>query len=196
MISGFSPILLACAVYGVLHSLLASQGAKAWAARQWGERGARYYRPAFNLIGGVTLLPVFYLAWRLPDASLYRIPPPWMWLTLLVQQAAGLGLLVGVSQTGAMAFLGLDVFFPGWQPRPSRLVCGGLYRWVRHPLYSFGLLILWLTPLMTWNLLALDIGLTVYILVGIHFEERKLLREFGEEYAEYRRRTPMLIPFI
>jgi protein-S-isoprenylcysteine O-methyltransferase Ste14 len=42
----------------------------------------------------------------------------------------------------------------------------------------------------------LNIGLTVYILIGALFEERKLLREFGEAYAEYRRRTPMLIPWF
>ena len=73
---------------------------------------------------------------------------------------------------------------------------GGLYRWVRHPLYTCSLLLLWLVPTMTWNLLALAIGLTVYILMGIVFEERKLLREFGPAYAEYRRRTPGLIPFL
>jgi protein-S-isoprenylcysteine O-methyltransferase Ste14 len=65
---------------------------------------------------------------------------------------------------------------------------------VRHPLYTCGLLIVWLSPVMTWNLLALILGLTVYILVGIHFEERKLRREFGEAYAAYQRRVPALIP--
>jgi protein-S-isoprenylcysteine O-methyltransferase Ste14 len=61
-------------------------------------------------------------------------------------------------------------------------------------LYTAGLLIIWLIPVMTWNLLALIIGLTAYILIGIYFEERKLLQEFGDDYAEYRRHTPMLIP--
>ena len=47
---------------------------------------------------------------------------------------------------------------------------------------------------MTWNLLALIVGLTAYIFIGAHFEERKLLLEFGDAYAEYRRQTPMLVP--
>ncbi len=195
MSSGFLPILLACAAYGALHSLLAARGAKEWAARRWGEAGARYYRLVFNLTGGVTLLPVFFLSWRLPDAPLYRIPAPWVAVTGLVQLAAVLGLLVGVRQTGALEFLGLDAFWPALPARPAGLVRDGLYRWVRHPLYTCGLLLVWLTPVMTWNLLALALGLTGYILVGIQFEERKLLREYGAEYAEYRRRTPMLIPF-
>ena len=60
--------------------------------------------------------------------------------------------------------------------------------------YTFGLLFIWLTPVVTLNSLTVYIGATIYILVGAYFEERKLLREFGEAYAEYKRTTPMLIP--
>jgi len=76
------------------------------------------------------------------------------------------------------------------------MVTNGLYRYVRHPLYTAGLVIIWLIPLMTYNLLALILGLTIYIFVGAYFEERKLLLEFGDVYAEYRQRTPMLVPRI
>jgi protein-S-isoprenylcysteine O-methyltransferase Ste14 len=54
--------------------------------------------------------------------------------------------------------------------------------------------LIWLLPILTWNLLALNLGLTAYVFIGAYFEERKLLLEFGESYAEYRKRTPMLIP--
>jgi protein-S-isoprenylcysteine O-methyltransferase Ste14 len=53
-----------------------------------------------------------------------------------------------------------------------------------------------LTPSMTTNRLTLYICLTIYILLGIYFEERKLLHEFGPKYEEYRAKTPMLIPFF
>jgi protein-S-isoprenylcysteine O-methyltransferase Ste14 len=65
---------------------------------------------------------------------------------------------------------------------------------VRHPLYTAGLVLIWLLPILTWNLLALNLGLTAYIFIGAYFEERKLLLEFGDSYAEYREHTPMLIP--
>jgi protein-S-isoprenylcysteine O-methyltransferase Ste14 len=65
---------------------------------------------------------------------------------------------------------------------------------VRHPLYLFGLLILWLTPFMTANMLVVYIGLTIYLLVGAYFEERKHSHEFGMPYLEYKSRTPMFIP--
>jgi protein-S-isoprenylcysteine O-methyltransferase Ste14 len=65
---------------------------------------------------------------------------------------------------------------------------------VRHPLYTFGLLILWLSPRVTVNSFLVCVAATLYTLVGAYFEERKLLREFGQAYAEYRRVTPMVIP--
>jgi protein-S-isoprenylcysteine O-methyltransferase Ste14 len=50
-------------------------------------------------------------------------------------------------------------------------------------------------PVMTLNLLAINLSLTVYILVGAYFEERKLRREFGQVYRDYADVTPMFIPF-
>jgi methanethiol S-methyltransferase len=76
----------------------------------------------------------------------------------------------------------------------GQLVTRGLYRVVRHPLYTFSLLFLWLSPSVSQNSLTLYIGATLYFIIGAYFEERKLLRDFGEAYAEYKRKTPMLIP--
>ena len=102
--------------------------------------------------------------------------------------------LLGLKQTGIGSFVGLRQMLLPEDTSPLRLVTGGFYRYVRHPLYTAGLVFIWLFPIMTCNLLALNIGLTLYIIAGAYFEERKLLLEFGEAYAEYRRKTPMLIP--
>jgi protein-S-isoprenylcysteine O-methyltransferase Ste14 len=65
---------------------------------------------------------------------------------------------------------------------------------VRHPQYTGGLVFIWLFPIMTCNVLALNIGLTIYIIIGAIFDERKLVQEFGEAYIQYCHHTPMLIP--
>ena len=78
--------------------------------------------------------------------------------------------------------------------REDKLNTGGLYRYMRHPLYTFSLLVLWLTPTMTRNFALLYAALTVYIIIGAIFEERKLLQTFGAAYQEYRAKTPFLIP--
>jgi protein-S-isoprenylcysteine O-methyltransferase Ste14 len=194
--TGFWWILLAWVLYGALHSLLASSSAKALSER-WLDLGVRrYYRLVYNVVVTLTLLPLLALVVLSPDLEISRIRFPWLALTLLVEGVSVLGLLAGVLQTGALRFLGLaqitgSADFGG----PSKLEVRGLYRYVRHPLYLFGLLIIWLLPLMTWNILAFNLGATLYILIGIQFEERKLLKEFGQAYADYESSVPMLIPF-
>jgi methanethiol S-methyltransferase len=205
MLESFFWIILAIGVYGLVHSLLASKRAKALACRLNPQLAGRYYRLFFNLFGAVSFVPVLALAAFLPDRPIYSIPFPWRLLTFAGQVLAASGLLAGVLQTGAASFLGLAQ----WSGRgedlcvrqeallqrsPTALVTSGLYHWVRHPLYTCGLLLIWLTPVLSWNGLAFNTGVTVYILVGIYFEERKLLAEFGDCYADYQRVTPMLIP--
>lgn len=195
--TGFWWILLACALYGVFHSVLAGHTSKAWAARMVGEGlYRRAYRLFFSLMGGLTALPVLALVAMLPDQTIYVIPVPWVYVTTLLQGLALIGLAVGVMQTGALRFVGLtQLFDQASAVQPDQLVVSGLYRWVRHPLYTFSLLLMWLSPVMTWNTLALYLGFSAYLLIGSIFEERKLVKDFGSAYEEYRRRTPRILPW-
>ena len=190
----FLSILLAVLFYGLVHSWLASLGLKAWAVRRFGAWAQRSYRFLYNLFAVVSFLPLLALVATLPDRELYGIPHPWTFLALLAQGLAGVILLLGVLQTGLSSFLGLRQLYSDNQPEQSKLVVSGFYRWVRHPLYTAGLVFIWLLPLMSCNILALNLGLTGYILIGAWLEERKLLHEYGQEYADYARRTPMLVP--
>jgi protein-S-isoprenylcysteine O-methyltransferase Ste14 len=70
-----------------------------------------------------------------------------------------------------------------------------LYRIVRHPLYVGWFFAFWCTPTMTVTHLLFAIMTTAYILVAIQLEERDLMAEHPE-YADYRKRVPMLIPFL
>jgi methanethiol S-methyltransferase len=69
-----------------------------------------------------------------------------------------------------------------------------LYRYVRHPLYLGILLSLWSAPVMTAGHFLFSIGLSCYIFVGICFEERDLIAQFGERYRRYRAEVGMLVP--
>jgi protein-S-isoprenylcysteine O-methyltransferase Ste14 len=190
----FLVILAAVAAYGSLHSWLASLQAKGLVRRRLGRAADRFYRLGYNFVAVISLLPVLVLPVVLPDQTLYRIPLPWSLLTLLVQGLAVLVLLVGLLQTGVWSFIGLEQLLGGPERRSSDLVVGGLYHWVRHLLYTAGLVFIWLTPVMSWNVLALNTGLSLYLYIGALFEERKLSREFGEAYQNYQQRTPMFFP--
>lgn len=188
-------VLLSVLVYGLVHSFLASLWAKARARRWFGALADRTYRLLYNIFAVVSFLPVLALVSLLPDQPLYTIPFPWVLITSLGQITAVAALILGLFQTDAWSFLGFrQLVRPVAVDQPATLVIKGLYRWVRHPLYTAGLVFIWLAPVMTANLLAMNAGLTIYILVGALFEERRLLREFGQAYIDYRKNTPMLVP--
>jgi len=192
----FLIILAAVLAYGGVHSALASFWVKRRTQLRFGPSTDRWFRFVYNLIAAVSLLPVLALPVVLEDLPLYQIPWPWRVLTLAGQAFAVLALLVGVLQTGIWSFLGLRQLLYGAESRDHSLVIGGLYRWVRHPLYSASLAFVWLMPSMSVNLLALNLGISFYILIGSILEERKLKAEFGEAYSDYQHRTAMLIPFL
>jgi len=195
MTAGFWWILLFMAAYGGLHSLLASRRFKAALEQRFGLKAMRWHRLIFSIIGGLTFLPALAMVIWLPDKLAYAVPyPVSSWLRLL--QLIGLiGLAYGVLQTGFFNFIGLDrALDPAVLQRPPRLVTNGLYRHVRHPLYTCALLLIWATPTMSWNNLGLNIGITAYLIIGSIFEEQKLMDEFGEAYADYRRRTGAFLP--
>jgi protein-S-isoprenylcysteine O-methyltransferase Ste14 len=185
--------LIAVAAYGILHSLLAAMRVKR-AAGRLSTRLGRSYRLLFNLIAGLTYLPVLAVVAAYPGAMLYRIPWPLNLVTVGIQVLALVVLILGLLQTDPWHFLGLRQLIAADSGESGTLVKTGLYRWVRHPLYTAGLAFIWPIPIMTTSLLAMNLGLTAYILIGSVLEERRLLSEFGAAYAEYQRQVPKLIP--
>ena len=189
-------ILLAVLAYGVVHSALATIGVKT-RLREWLGAGVdRWYRLAYNTFAVLTFMPILALVAVLPDRELYVIPTPWSYFALAGQLLALAALLIGLLQTGVYSFLGFEQVLKGSPASTPVMVTKGLYRWVRHPLYTAGLAFIWLTSIMSINLLALNTGLTVYLILGAIYEERKLVREFGEEYTQYQQEVPMLIPWL
>jgi protein-S-isoprenylcysteine O-methyltransferase Ste14 len=67
---------------------------------------------------------------------------------------------------------------------------------VRHPLYLYSTLFLVLNPVMTAQWFLLTIFSIAYFIVGAMIEERRLLKEFGDEYRGYRRHVPFIIPSV
>lgn len=185
-------LIFAIIVWGIVHSLLASMGLKDVLRRVFGDGFMKFYRLFYNVFAVISFLPILYLLAALPDRNLYEVPTPFAYLMRVGQAASALLLLIAVVQTDLLSFAGLRQLFE--EEKKGPLITGGLYRLVRHPLYTFSLLILWLSPTMSLNSFIVYSALTMYILVGIFFEERKLLGEFGQEYARYRSTTPMLIP--
>ena len=187
-------IIASLILWGFLHSWTASLSFKAFFEKIFGTGVMRFYRLAYNIFALLTFLLILWLARILPDRILYNVPAPWLYLFLFGQLVAAVGEVVGVLSTDVWAFAGLRQLVSHPHLSEGKLVVSGLYKYIRHPLYTFGLLFIWLVPVMTQNMLTVYLGATIYIVIGAYFEERKLHREFGDEYEAYQERTPMLIP--
>jgi len=189
-------VFIAMCAWAVLHSWLAAFSTKAMVQRIFGKEICRYYRLVFIVVAGITIVPILGLVVLLPARVLWRIPTPWLYLTLPFQFLALFGLLYTVLQVDTLAFVGLRQLRNPDAERDSKLVTQGFYRWVRHPLYFFSLVILWLIPIMTDLSLAFVLASSLYFMVGTVPEERKLFILYGEPYREYQETVPRIIPCL
>jgi protein-S-isoprenylcysteine O-methyltransferase Ste14 len=189
------------ALWAVAHSITASVRFKTWARQRMGGRAFDgTYRLIYNVLAVITFLPVLIAgALALPQRILWEVGPPLSILFVGLQLSGVVGLGISLLQTDITRFAGLGQlvrYLRGDEevnPKPV-LITTGAYRLVRHPLYFFSLLVIWLTPIMTLSILLFNIVTTVYFLVGSVHEERRLLLAFGEKYEAYRKRVPRLLP--
>ncbi|MBI5461409.1 MAG: hypothetical protein HY941_04395 [Gammaproteobacteria bacterium] len=182
-------ITLAWALYGALHSLLASHPFKHWVFSMW-PGSAQYYRLSYNLLATGLLLPLLAITEWASDDWLWRWEGRWAWVAHAITALVLLGFMWSSRAYDMREFLGLDT---GYTTQPPRLGLSPLHRWVRHPWYALGLIWLW-TRDMDSARLAAALTISAYIWVGAYLEDIKLERELGERYRDYRARVPGLIP--
>ncbi|HMQ32250.1 MAG TPA: methyltransferase [Chloroflexaceae bacterium] len=181
-------------LFGLPHSLMARRGFKRWWTRLVPPAAER---STFMLQSGLMALLLIW-QWRPLPGVIWSVegtpaaPLLWavFWLGWLIALIATFLInhfeLTGLQQVYAH-LRGLPAAAPGFRT-PF------LYRVVRHPMQLGVLLAFWATPRMTVGHLVFALGMTAYILVGLFFEERDLVRAFGRQYEAYRAATPMLIP--
>jgi protein-S-isoprenylcysteine O-methyltransferase Ste14 len=182
--------------FAILHSLLADPRFKSRARKALGNDFDRWQRLAYVFLALLMVLPFLYLLIFLPDRILYIISAPWNRLMAAGQLLAALALLLTLHQTGVSYFLGLTQLRGAKAPAggEGKLVTDGFYCHIRNPLFFFAAVLLWLSPIMTENLLAFNILAMIYFYLGARHEERSLREEFGTEYEQYKKAVPMFLP--
>ncbi len=183
-------------IFSIVHSLLADPGFKSRGKSMLGKTFDRWQRLIYNLLAILMVLPFLFILFFLPDRTLYIIPAPYSWLLACAQLLAAAALLITLRQTGISYFLGLSQLrsLSGQANGEGRLVTDGFYCYIRNPLFFFAAIFLWLSPLMTWNLLVFNILATIYFYLGARHEEKSLKEEFGHVYENYKEKVPMFLP--
>ena len=181
-------------LYFAIHSVLASLTVKRWAATHWPQLMPAY-RFGFNLVAMILLLPPIYLIYSAPGPWLWRWSGVGWWLANGMALLAILGFFWSLRYYDGDEFLGLRQ----WREREKRVEdqerfqLSPLHRFVRHPWYSLGLVLIW-TRDMNLEFLVTAILATLYFVYGSRLEERKLLAYHGEVYRRYLKRVPSLLP--
>lgn len=187
-------IAAAWLTYFLLHSLLASLRVKNAVARHRSD-WMPAYRLAFNLLAVLLILPPLWLIWRYPGATLWQWMPPWSWLLDAAALAAIGGFFWSLRYYDGSEFLGLRQLRSAEHSilDQERFRISPLHRFVRHPWYSLGLIIIWSRD-MTEAWLITCVLATLYFIFGSRLEEAKLMRYHGEAYRRYRAAVPALLP--
>ena len=127
--------------------------------------------------------------WWMPvPGELYRIDGGWRWLGWTVQAA---GILLTFVAARALDVLDLAGVRPIVDARTTHvpLSTSGVFAAVRHPLYFGWTLFVFGAPHMNATRALFAVVSTAYLALAIPWEERALVRTFGEAYEAYRRKT-------
>ena len=187
--------LLLLGLFAIQHSIMARPAFKRW----WVTiLPAACQRSTYVLLSSLILLLLFW-QWRPIPTPVWQLDGMAAWLLIGVYWLGWLLVLASTFMIDHFDLSGLrQAFFAlrGTEAPAQSFKTPLLYKVVRHPLMLGILLAYWATPAMTAGHLLFAIANTAYILIGLQFEERDLIAEFGTTYQQYRRRVPMLLPRI
>lgn len=180
--------------FGVQHSVMARPTFKAWWTRFI---PAHVERSTYVLVTNLCFI-LIYLQWRPMPTQIWNLEG-----TLFA------GLLWGIFILGMVVALAssfmidhFDLFgvrqvvlnFRGKPYTPPVFKVTGFYKWIRNPLMTGMLFVFWAAPVMTYGRLLFSTLMTVYVFIGIYFEERNHASHLGESYQSYKTKTSMLLP--
>lgn len=181
-------------VFGIPHSVMARPGFKQWWTRIVPET---VERTTYVLVATLLMILLFW-QWQPMTQVIWQANA--VWAQGILWGLYCLGIVVLFASTFIIDhfdLFGLRQVTLNFMQKPYTNLgfkVTFFYKFVRHPLYVGWLLIFWATPNMTLGHLIFAIGMSAYILIAIRYEERDLEQFHGADYANYKRRVPMLIP--
>ena len=180
-------------LFGLQHSIMARPTFK----RVWTQIVPPHLeRSTFVWLGDAMVMLIIRF-WQPIEGDLWNITGPGMLVLYGVSMLGWLTVPLTTLMTGHSDLFGLrqvfDYALGRATPKPEFRE-RALYKKVRHPMMLAFLVAFWATPHMTWGHLLLAGLMTAYILTGIYFEERDLVRSHGHAYRSYQARVPKLLP--
>ena len=193
-------IVLFFGAFGFIHSFLASAKIKKNITAQAGNKIA-FYRLFYNVTSVITFIAFYELAPK-PDGLIYELKPPYDIIAFIIESVLVLIIVWVFRYMDIAEFLGISQinrYYKGTYNTDAldavqKLEIKGPFKISRHPVYFFSILFLGIRSYMDVFYLVFFLCLTAYFYIGAYYEEKKLLAQFGEEYANYMKTTPKIFP--
>ena len=154
-------------------------------------------RSTYLLATGLFLVPMLLL-WQPMPAIVWSVDSPMLRWTLYGVAVAGWAYLFAASfAINHFELFGLQQVLQALRGRPlspAPFRERWMYRFDRHPIMTGLLVGIWVTPMMTLDHLLFAAGCTVYVWIGVFFEERSMQRQWGQRYEDYRDRVASIVP--
>ncbi len=156
-------------------------------------------RSTYVLFSAIALAIVMY-GWQPMSGLIWQVHNPF-WQNV-IWGLFGVGWIVAILSTfltDHFDLFGLRqtwLYFVKKSYTPVNFTERLFYHWVRHPMMLGTLIAFWAIPVMTLGHLVFSLGMSVYVLVGIYFEEKSLVKSIGSDYVGYQKRTSKVIPGI
>lgn len=184
-------------IWCFFHSLMITPKVTARLKRKLGDR-FRFYRFFFNAIAIATFCPLALYSIQVKEIPILVWGGAFVVVRYSLFSLSAFLFLAGARHYSLSALLGLDQLREkepnkSLSTRPA-FATSGILGVIRHPWYAGGLLLIWARDLGL-TALIINLVLSLYLVTGAFLEERKLLKEFGEDYRHYRNRVSMLFPW-
>ena len=188
--------LFLVSLFAIQHSIMARPWFKAALEKYWPPAIER----SLYVVMSSLALYLLFVFWHPIPTTVWQIENNT--LRALVWGTAGIGwisVLISTFLIDHFELFGLRQIWSDWkdEPMPNQTFRQPLfYKLVRHPIYTGFLIAFWASPDMTAGHLVFSTAMTVYIFIGIRYEEKDLRSSLGDVYKDYSRRVGKVVPGI
>lgn len=193
--SGYFLLVFSWIIFGTVHSMMASEAIKNVFGKILGN-ASKFYRIFYNFVAIATLLLVVDNHFYVEKTMIFQFNPLINKIGIALMLFSIIMLVAVILTYDVKEFTGFDTFSK--TTNKQEFIHSIFSKQVRHPMYTCLVLLMigYCIYEPSFRVFISTFFINIYLQIGIYFEEKKLIRQFGNTYVDYKNKTPKLIPII